>query len=334
MIEKTEKKKMFFSVFTIACLVTGITSQSCITDQVQIVCQDFLNFTVSGVGTHLTCRYSSNDYDLKIISRFPNSTVSSVVHDNGSALTNLRDITGLIIYKGSVKFIPTGITKYFNFLKSLTIEFSGLMIVNKENLREFGGWLEYLDLSDNLLTSLDADLFAYNYNLKRVDLGWNRLQHIAPEFFSKLKYLQNIAYVRFYDSFKDACLRQTFNKVNGDNIYTFIWKSACLNETAKVETQLAQTNGRIEHIFYFLDNFVCSNQPIVASTAYGIFDSGKEEVSSIVGRMKKDKNNAEKLNIRVSSLEKANKELTQQISKLSQDLDSLQTNLDKLINRV
>jgi len=38
--------------------------------------------------------------------------------------------------------------------------------VNKENLKDFGTELEYLNFHGDYLTSLDADLLDYNPNLK------------------------------------------------------------------------------------------------------------------------------------------------------------------------
>lgn len=140
------------------------------------------------IGTVVTC-YGK----ISITSTFSDSTVSSVVHTNGSKVANFEEITALNIYGPTLtNFIPSGIKSQFPNLKALQISDCGLFSVNKENLKEFGKALGHLDLSYNLLTSIDGDLFQYNPNMKVISLNDNPIFHIDSEFFTNLKSLKSV----------------------------------------------------------------------------------------------------------------------------------------------
>lgn len=117
------------------------------------------------MGTLLQC------YGDKSISwTFPDSPVSSVVHSNKSAVTNLSRSKSLWIMPAmpaTVKFIPTGIKKKFTNLKALVIHSSGLLTAESENGKFEGIWkftrihrsriqnLEHLSAFENLLFGTD-----------------------------------------------------------------------------------------------------------------------------------------------------------------------------------
>lgn len=204
--------------------------QPCSMHKVEIICAGILNSHYAQIGTLLTCYGGAS-----IKSTIPGASVSTVVHSNKMNVTNLPEITGLRIESASVKFIPIGIKSKLSNLKSLTIAFSGLLSVNSENLKEFGTSLEFLSLHDNSITSIDADLFQHNTNLRVVYLWGNPIRLIEPEFFTKLRNFKMIASVEFSPG---NCINQDFNTQKNHHIETFKWNGEkCSDYTAKKETQ-------------------------------------------------------------------------------------------------
>lgn len=108
--------------------------QSCSTsmNKITIICAELKNISYSIFGPYLACTADN----LQIVSTIPDSTVSSIIGEDGSEIENTLQIEALsITYAPSVKFIPFGIVKKFPSLKVLDLRWSGLISVNKENLR-------------------------------------------------------------------------------------------------------------------------------------------------------------------------------------------------------
>lgn len=61
----------------------------------------------------------------------------------------------------------------------------GLTYIDKNDLKPFGGNLEYLSLYINDIAELHGDLFRFNNKLKFVDLDKSKLEYIILDF---LKY--------------------------------------------------------------------------------------------------------------------------------------------------
>lgn len=184
------------------------------------------------VGTLLTCVG-----DNSTISEYPGISVTSVFDTSkNSTITNLENIQGLFIAKAPLfKFIPSGIKRIFPNLKAIIIESSGLLCVNKEDLKEFGSSLQYLELFRNLLTFIDANLFEYNQNLTFINLSFNPLRYIEPAFFTNLKIIKSLEQIHLNIV---GCMDQYFATASGHNIKTFIWShEGCSDESAKTEMQ-------------------------------------------------------------------------------------------------
>lgn len=180
--------KVSVTFFCLVALSQLTNSQSCSSVKVEVViiCSKVETFDWMAIGIALTC---SGDHH-SITSTFSRSSVTFVVHSNKSEATNLAEITGLRITGATVKFIPSGIGSKFINLKTLGIWSCGLLSVKKENLKEFGNWLEEVNISLNKLKSIDTDLFEYNPNLKVIFLNDNPIRYI-DEFFTNLKNLKN-----------------------------------------------------------------------------------------------------------------------------------------------
>lgn len=215
------------TIFLAAFGSTLIKSESCSTRRVQIICSR-VEKTQWVDGLFYSCAGSRS-----IISMLPGSSVSSIVHGNGSEVTNLLQIEGFYISTAKVKFIPSGIGSRLQKIKTFQIFQCGLLSVSKEDLKDFGSSLELIYLGYNKLTVIDADLFEFNLLLKKIYLDNNPIRHIDPEFFTNLKKLRNIVFVEIYET---SCISQEFETSNRHNITTFKWRSEkCMNETAKIE---------------------------------------------------------------------------------------------------
>lgn len=228
--------KPIFPILLFLFIAVGTLSaelQGCSIQNIEIICERIkIAHLEAKIGDVLTC-YA----DKSMKSTIPGSAVSSVVHKNGSEVTNLDNVEGLGIFKATVKFIPTNLGKKIPNLKFLEITLSGLLSVNKENFREFGDSLRGINLAGNKIISIDADLFEYNSNLYIIQLVQNPLRHIEPEFFHNLKNLKNISEV---DLESAGCMNQQFDKRFGTshNMEIFAWKSEdCIDETARVDEQ-------------------------------------------------------------------------------------------------
>lgn len=224
------KMQVLQSVFLIVFCSLLIKSQSCPIQKVKIACALVPRVIFTVVGTLFRCQGDSS-----ITSTFPDAAVSTVVHSNGSEVTNLLQIEALWISGAKVKFIPNGIKRHFPNLKAVSIQWCGVVSVNMENLREFGSALEYLDLNDNKITSINADLFEHNSNLKVITMQGNPIRHIEPELFTNLMNMKSIAIV---DLTAAGCISQKFYTSRYDKMATFKWKyERCSDETVKINLQ-------------------------------------------------------------------------------------------------
>lgn len=238
--------------FTVNFLLIGLIScaffrlfatepQSCQSalNNVEIICEEIANVEFLLVGFLSTCLG-----DRKISSLYPESPVSSVLFSDRSAVENFEEIEGLVIKQATVRFFPIDITNKLPNLKSILLETSGLLIIDKNDLKELGSSLEYLALGSNSITSIDADLFEFNPNLITISLRGNPIRHIEPELFANLKNMENVQWVNLGGL---ACMNQVFNTENGHDMETFEWEHGnCFNETARIETRLAPKNARIQ----------------------------------------------------------------------------------------
>lgn len=222
--------KLSTIIFLVASGLTLVKLESCSIQNVQIVCRSLTNVSWPLHGVYLlTCQGASS-----IISTIPGSSVSSVVHSNGSEVTTLQ-IQGFSVNRArDMKFIPSGIGIQMQNLKAFQLTQCGLLEVNKGNFKEFGSSLEFLYLAYNKLTFIDGDLFKYNLNLKYVYFNDNPIRYIDPEFFTNLIILKNVQFV----SFKSVnCMDQSSTKVNGE---TFKWKNErCIDGNVKIEAIMA-----------------------------------------------------------------------------------------------
>lgn len=198
-------------------LFSVTTLQSCDGEKVEIICDHISDYNYIHIGIALSCYNDEN-----IIVSTNDVSVNSVVHKNKSEVVNSVDIEALWIEKGSMKFIPAGISNKFERLKVLLIQSCGLLSVSKENLKQFGDFLEYLTLHGNKITSIDDNLFEFNKNLKSINLSVNPIRFITPEFFENFNKMENIKYIGLY---KSGCISQGFYSSDDISLLMFKWNS-------------------------------------------------------------------------------------------------------------
>lgn len=231
-------------------LLSLVRSQSCQAsiENVEIICSSIEKADWSYIGSQLTCIG-----DTSISSKFPDSSVMSVVHSNKSEVTHLAEIRAFKINGAAIHFIPSGIKSQFSNLKALSINSCGLLSVNKEDLKSFGNSLERLSLSYNKLISIEADFLDYNPNLRAIYLNDNPLQHIQGNFFKNLKNLKSLKFVNLE---RVNCMSRYFDTSKfGHILAIFRWNSErCVSETARIETQLVPVNARVQRS---LNNYLC-----------------------------------------------------------------------------
>lgn len=206
---------------------------------VNIFCSALGNYSFPSVGFVYECYHQGAP---EIIVTVPDSQAVAVLHNNGSAVTQFLDIEALDIVFSRISFIPDGIKTLMPNLRVIRIRTSGLLSMNKENLRQFGNDLELASFVGNHLTSLDADLFEFNPNLRWISFSNNPIRHIDPRFFDHLPQMETLELVWLIHA---GCMDQSFNVALGD-LNSFEWQNDnCFNETARVESMLHGINGRL-----------------------------------------------------------------------------------------
>lgn len=204
--------------------------------EVEIICRRIRHVPYID-GTDFVCECYA---DTSLSSVVPGSLVTSVVNFYRLAIPEkvLSKLEAININQAMVKFIPTGIKSRFTSLKALGITSCGLLSLKKEDLREFGDSLDLLALDDNLLTSINADLFEFNPNLRAISLGGNPIRYIEPRFFTTLSRRKQVKLLTIGSP--EGCIHQkccTLEKF-GTNPKTFSWIDAeCNDKSARVQTQ-------------------------------------------------------------------------------------------------
>ena len=109
-------------------------------------------------------------------------------------ITNGRkfnDVRGFSMFKSEIYYFPLRIDKYFPDLTALWIKDSKLRKITAENLRGFPH-ITYLELSNNNLVILEANLFKFNTKLEEIHLQVNFISYIDSAAFNGLKNLKKV----------------------------------------------------------------------------------------------------------------------------------------------
>jgi hypothetical protein len=91
----------------------------------------------------------------------------------------------------TLDFIPQNISKFFKNIQSVDVISSSLKVVLKDDLQQFPE-LRFISFYDNLLETLDGDLFTYNPKLQFVSFHKNKITNVGPNLLRSLKSLSQV----------------------------------------------------------------------------------------------------------------------------------------------
>lgn len=119
-----------------------------------------------------------------------NAQISSVsgTHKSGHSNDNVDTFhsEGKII-----QYFPQGIDKIFKHIKAIAIESANLKELHQSDLKPFTK-LEFLSLWGNDIEVLEEGLFAFNPQIKLIELDSNKISHIHPDVFDHLTVLTDL----------------------------------------------------------------------------------------------------------------------------------------------
>lgn len=170
-------------------LLTLFAASSCID-----IKYEFTYTTWENLGRVYTCSV------LNLNVESDDETVTSANGNHLDELHNNNDVTKLNIQNQRCNYLPKGLEKLFPNLEGLRIASSGLKILRQSDISVFLN-LRNCDVFNNLLTTLDADLFARNPKLEYLYFGSNRIEQVGSNILNPLKSLKK---VNFDDN---ACIR-------------------------------------------------------------------------------------------------------------------------------
>lgn len=101
----------------------------------------------------------------------------------------LTQIEALAVYSSQIVAIPNGIAGKLPHLRGLRIINCNLIELHKSNLEQFGSALVSISFENNLLVSLDSDIFEHQPRLFSLSLSHNPIKYINPNLFENLKKL-------------------------------------------------------------------------------------------------------------------------------------------------
>lgn len=106
----------------------------------------------------------------------------------------MDDFNSLYIYQSPEFFyFPTGVTDKFRNIIVLVVAHTGLRSLTEADMKPFTS-LKGLYIDYSKITSISADLFAYNVNLEELSLQYNNIQHVEFNSFKSLIALKSFSF--------------------------------------------------------------------------------------------------------------------------------------------
>jgi hypothetical protein len=128
--------------------------------------------------------------DAKLIRFNDGQSVTGVSRNHLSGKSD-SDVKGIKFYNQPMDSIPQNLSKFFKNVEGLLVWSASLKAVSKDDLQQFPE-LRYFGFYDNLLETLDGELFTYNPKLQWVDFEKNKITNVGPNLLRSLRSLTNV----------------------------------------------------------------------------------------------------------------------------------------------
>lgn len=160
--------------------------------------------------------------------------------------TSIYEIKGLAIENLPMNSLPKGLKQKLPKLRAIDIKSCGLTSLNQDDMMPFGRDLISAAFWYNSLTSIDANVFEHNPNLKFIAFNGNPIKFIEPGFFENLAFMMSLQQVKFSDA---GCIDQNFFSKIGHNIRNFDWNDRnCRFKTRPIPTPAVFEGDSYEEI--------------------------------------------------------------------------------------
>jgi hypothetical protein len=196
--------------------------------------------TVESENILLECEYGdmySTGYDCtvqntELITSKDHRTISEV---RGQHLSGKNNDDVKLFYSDykKVNFLPRGVTKFFKNIDTVWITSGNLQEISKDDLKQFGGNLKHLWLSQNQIKIIEGDLFEFNPNLREISFHSNKIVHIDSGAFDGLQKLRSELNLYY-----NPCTRTLTSSINNPSEVIREVKKSCKDFTT---TQLPET---------------------------------------------------------------------------------------------
>lgn len=133
----------------------------------------------------------------------PESIMVKVDESGNECVT--RNVEFRSIQSKDLRFVLADIKKCFPKITKFEITHSGLIHLKREDMRQFGADLTFVNFWMNFLTEVEGDLFDFNPNLEYIGLHHNAFKYISPSLFTNFKKLTELKAVEFNNA---SCINQ------------------------------------------------------------------------------------------------------------------------------
>lgn len=158
----------------------------------------------------LECNYTEEESEIvgcvatSVEVKFSNETVTSISGTLSRVINYANIKTFKVEASPKLEFLPSGIEKFFPNLERLVVTQTALKTLTRNDLENFPQ-LRVLDMSDNQIELLEAEVFEKNKKIESIDLSNNRLRSGSVEG-NVFKFTRNL---RALDVSNNVCVNGT-----------------------------------------------------------------------------------------------------------------------------
>lgn len=214
-------------------------------------------------------------------------TKVSGIHKEGK---NDDDVVCISFNEKQLNFFPTGLTKFYKNLKTLSATRAGIKEISQEDFKVFGENLTTIYFGHNKIQVIEADIFEFNPNLEKIYLHSNKITHIEEGALESLEKLNTITFNG------NPCSMKGYNDFHGSRtkVLEFIEKLEyeCKDEnytprtttTTTTETPIILPEDREENFEFnfiiFIDCVAICLIVILTFAIYFLYRSKKREIEA------------------------------------------------------